>query len=287
MSSFRSDQDSVDATQRLLKTVDESGESASSINHHSNLFLTFITGGASALLVAPKPPLTLEQKREITCQLMKAGFTINELNQVRRKLSLVKGGQLAKRILSKNSENQVVSLIASDVIGDPLSIIGSGPTCPPELHESTVEVVHRAFQKLSLPDGNRLVNSLLENQSEERVNFHDRLHNVIILNNSLALKVAREKVEKLGFRLIDLGSCIQGEACEVGEKLAELIKSYDGKEAVCWIGGGETTVTIDNSNHGNCSSIGPFDFFVIELLIHSSFLIQDEEVDAKKWRSSS
>ena len=103
-----------------------------------------ISGGASALLPAPAPPLTLAAKQEITRRLLNAGATIHELNTVRKHLSLIKGGQLAAAAYPAT----VLTLILSDVIGDDLDVIGSGPTVG---DSSTVEHAESVLRKFGVP----------------------------------------------------------------------------------------------------------------------------------------
>lgn len=209
------------------------------------VFISLITGGASALLVAPREPLTLAKKRELTKTLMAAGCTINELNSVRSCWSKVKAGQLALRVLSGSNNVEMINLIASDVIGDPMDIIGSGPTVlPPHDSMNPLEIID--MYKISIDEDIKSLCQLVKPSAD----IADRLHNLIIVNNRIALNAITNLMTQLDYKIIDLGNQISGEASTLGSRFAQIARTSEkGEGKICWIGGGETVVTL-SSNHG-------------------------------------
>lgn len=240
---FSADEDSVVATNAILDLIDSviKGETSS----RPKVFISLITGGASALLVAPREPLTLTKKRELTQTLMAAGCTINELNSVRSCWSKVKAGQLALRVLSESNNVEMVNLIASDVIGDPMDIIGSGPTVlPPDDSLNPLEIID--MYKISIDEDIRNLCQLVKPSS----NIDDRLHNLIIVNNRIALNSITNLMTQLDYKIIDLGNQISGEASTLGSRFAQIARTSEkGEGKICWIGGGETVVTL-TTTHG-------------------------------------
>src|SRR5262249_33246906 len=112
------DERAVKATERMIELIEQAGA--------EDLVICLISGGGSALVVAPAPGLTLADKRRLTNALLRSGATINEINTIRKHLSRIKGGGLARLAVPAT----VVSLIVSDVMGDPLDVVASGPTVP-------------------------------------------------------------------------------------------------------------------------------------------------------------
>ncbi|HXY32856.1 MAG TPA: DUF4147 domain-containing protein [Planctomycetaceae bacterium] len=209
-----------------------------------DLCLVLISGGASALLPAPVPGISLADKLAVTRLLMSGGATINELNCVRKHLSAIKGGNLARAA----GEARVVSLIISDVVGDPLDVIGSGPTVADRSTAAdALAVLERvARQRRDVPAS---VWSLLEGKRSAAQDppLPTTVWNFVIGNNETALSAAALKAKQLGCVACSLGSRNQGEARDVGGELARLIRSLRDSDApaasrVCVLGGGETTV---------------------------------------------
>ncbi|XP_053212362.1 uncharacterized protein C13B9.2-like isoform X2 [Panonychus citri] len=251
------DEDSVIATNAILDLIDNvtSGKMGQSVNRPI-VFITLITGGASALLVAPKEPLTLTMKRELTRQLMAAGCTINELNCVRSCWSKVKAGQLALRVLSSSTNVEMINFIASDVIGDPIDIIGSGPTVlRPNDSANPLELID--IYKLPVDSSIRDLCQQNVKQSNN-VSITDRLHNYIIVSNQVALSAAKNLMNSLGYKVIDLGNQISGDASTLGSRFAQIARTSDNNEGkICWIGGGETVVTLPSNpgKGGRCQEM--------------------------------
>jgi hydroxypyruvate reductase len=222
-----------------------------------DLLLVAISGGASALLPSPKHPVTLTAKQKTTDLLLRAGADIREINAVRKHLSLLKGGQFAALAYPAT----VVSLLLSDVIGDPLDTIGSGLTAP---DSSTFADALAVLRKYSLEK--RVPASVLrhlqlgaEGKIAETPKQGDPLfenvHNVVVASNRLALQAAAKEAKRLGYRPLILSSTIGGETREAANVHAQIIREViaSGNPVVppaCILSGGETTVAIKGSGKG-------------------------------------
>ncbi len=233
------DEQGVKATRELMRHVEGSAS--------DDVVFVLLSGGASSLLVAPAEGITLSDKKTATSVLLSCGATIEQLNCVRKHLSRVKGGQLLRACGSA----QVVSLILSDVIGDPLDVIASGPTVPdPTTFGDALGVVDRLGIRGSLPP--RVVShleaghrgELPETLKPEEGSFSNS-HAELVGTNSIALKSAACEAERRGYRSHILTSSLRGEAKEAAKvvcALAEGIPADEGPTAL--ILGGETTVTL-------------------------------------------
>ncbi|HET6324340.1 MAG TPA: DUF4147 domain-containing protein, partial [Planctomycetaceae bacterium] len=211
-----------------------------------DLCVVLLSGGGSALLPAPAPGVSLADKLAVTRLLSARGATINELNCVRKHLSAIKGGNLARAA----GAARVVTLIISDVIGDPLDVIGSGPTVA---DRSTVAdalgVLERiANQRSDVPEN---IWTFLEAKRNAPPDppLPDTVSNFVIGNNQTALSAAANKAGELGYLVQSLGSANGGEARDVGRELAARVVAIRdsqaaGTSAVCVLGGGETTVRL-------------------------------------------
>jgi glycerate 2-kinase len=233
----------TDTAINLLKDTDE-----------QTLVVSLISGGGSALLVSPCEGITLAEKQVVTDLLLRAGADIYELNTVRKHISRIKGGRLAELAYPA----KIISLILSDVIGDRLDVIASGPTSPDttsfgdallvlDKHGLTDRVPENVLNVL-----NRGAGGLIPETPKAENKIFERVKNVIIGSNAMALSAAKEKAEQLGFQADILSSGITGEAREVGKlhakKAAELRTS--GHKKLCLISGGETTVTVRGEGKG-------------------------------------
>ncbi|XP_028855413.1 glycerate kinase isoform X1 [Denticeps clupeoides] len=174
-----------------------------------DLLLVLISGGGSALLPAPVPPMTLLEKQEVTRRLAAAGAAIQELNTVRRSLSLLKGGGLADCARPA----QVVALVLSDVIGDPLDLIASGPTVPSEVRrEEAWAVLERYGLSSSLPESVSVVLSRCAGQTSEPGGAEPaRVLNAVIGSNSMALECAGRRAREVGLRPVVLSPGVCGD----------------------------------------------------------------------------
>lgn len=215
--------------------------------------LCLLSGGGSALLPAPVPGITLEDKLAVTKLLHQCGATINEMNAVRKHLSAIKGGRLAQAFAGK----EIYSLIISDVIGDPLDVIASGPTAPdPSTFADALAILDRFELRGKTPTS---ILAHLENGAAGRIDETPKtlpasVHNLILGNNAVALDAARVKAEALGYRVLNLGSFIEGESRVAAIMHAGIARSIREQgiplsPPVCVLSGGETTVAL-SVNHG-------------------------------------
>lgn len=237
------DQAGVDATEKIIGLLRQSRE--------NDLVLCLISGGGSALLTCPVDGLGLEEKRQTTDALLHCGATIQEINALRKHLSKVKGGRLA--VLA--SPSTVAALILSDVIGDPIDAIASGPTAPdPSTFADCLKIVERYSLAAKIPRpameylarGER---GEVEETPKPGAAVFDRVHNLIVGNNQIALSAARQRAEGLGYHAMVLSSSIEGEARKVAADHAAIAEQIldDGKPLAppaCIISGGETTVRV-------------------------------------------
>jgi hydroxypyruvate reductase len=220
------------------------------------LVICLLSGGASALLVAPADGVTLQDKQQVTSLLLNSGSTIAELNAVRKHLSAVKGGRLAQAAYPA----QVLTLILSDVIGDRLDVIASGPTVADGSSFSNAWAV---IEKYGLAEIIPVaVRQFLQAGSaggkQESVKIGDvclrKTHNVIVGSIGVALAAAAEQARQLGFATEIVSDELQGEASEAARLLAlrtrsELAAMKVGEQR-CLLWGGETTVTVHGSGKG-------------------------------------
>ena len=218
-----------------------------------DLVLCLISGGASALMPLPAEPVTLEEKQATTKLLLDSGADIREMNSVRKHISAIKGGQLARLA----APAKVISLILSDVVGDDLDVIGSGPTAP---DLSTFAAALNVLAKYRVRDRvPRSVLEMLESSGEETPKpgdrIFDRVENVIVGSNQKSLEAAAKLAKSLGYRTIILSSTMEGETKDAGRlhaAIARQIRMYGQplRSPACVISGGETTVTIRGKGKG-------------------------------------
>ncbi len=222
-----------------------------------DLVLVLVSGGGSALLVAPAPGLTLADLQQITNLLLASGATIHELNTVRKHLSAVKGGQLARHA----APAWVETLLISDVVGDDVDVIASGPTIPdPTTFADAKAVLERYGVWAHVPPAVRrhlhdgIAGKVPETPKPGDPIF-DRVRNHIIARNADAAFAAATEAQRHGWHAHVLTTFLQGEAREVGRVVAALgqqITRYDTPVAApaCLILGGETTVTLRGNGTG-------------------------------------
>jgi hydroxypyruvate reductase/glycerate 2-kinase len=220
------------------------------------LALVLISGGGSALLVAPAAGLTLTDKQETTSLLLRAGADIGELNAVRKHLSRVKGGQLAGFLSPAPS----LSLILSDVLGDRLDVIASGPTTPDgSTFADAVAIIERYRLIEKVPP--RVLSHLHKGAAgaiPETPTAGNRVfatgETVIVATLGVALDAARREAEQRGFMAVLLPEPVTGEAREAGRTLAQralaLKAARQNGQPFCLVSGGETTVTVRGNGLG-------------------------------------
>ncbi|MBM3980143.1 MAG: glycerate kinase [Planctomycetes bacterium] len=204
-----------------------------------------LSGGGSALLPAPAEGVTLADKLAVTKLLHKSGATIDEMNCVRKHLSRVKGGRLAKAFRGK----RLVSFIVSDVVGDPLDVIASGPTAPDPTTFAEAWAVLGRYQIAAPP---AVARHIVAAQRETPKELPANVQNRIIGSNRVALDAAQRKAEQLGYRVLSLGSYVEGETRHVATAVAGVARSIwsDGvplPSPACILFGGETTVTLGDT----------------------------------------
>lgn len=206
-----------------------------------NFLIYLLSGGSSALMELPKPPLTIEDIQKVTKVLLNAGLNINELNCIRKKLSLIKGGKLNKYI---NCNGAV--LVLSDVIGDKLESIGSAPLYYKKEEINVTNLMHR----YNLEE--KLSKTILEVILTDEEDISNKLPHVIIGNNLTALKAAKRKATRYGLTCEILTSTLRGEASQAGKVIASIgeYQSKNSKENKLFIFGGETTVTVKGCGLG-------------------------------------
>lgn len=213
-----------------------------------DVVVCLLSGGGSALMPAPAEGITLADKQAVTRQLHACGASINEMNAVRKHLSRFKGGGLAQACKACD----LYSLIVSDVIGDPLDVIASGPTAPdPTTFGDALAVLLRYDLLENVPPAvrDRLTRGSRGELPESMKHVPRNVHNRIIANNERALETAQERAEQLGYRVLNLGPHVAGETQQVAETAAGIVESIASKgqpvpPPACVLIGGETTVTL-------------------------------------------
>jgi len=222
-----------------------------------DLVLCLLSGGGSALLPFPVEGVDLAEKQETTTILLESGATIHEINTVRKHLSRIKGGWLAKAAAPAT----IVSLILSDVIGDDIDVIASGPTVG---DRSTFRECLRVIEKydLNTPMPPSVMTHLHKGTGgavQETPKPDDPVfctaYHLIVGSNILCLEAAARKAEELGYHTLILSSRIEGETREVAKVHGAILKEVIGTgrplaSPACIISGGETTVTIRGKGKG-------------------------------------
>jgi hydroxypyruvate reductase len=243
------DEAGFEGAKKIVKLLRQTGE--------NDLVLFLISGGGSALLPYPAEGLTLEDKKQATKILLEVGADIHEINAVRKHMSQVKGGRLARLAYP----SPLISLMLSDVIGDELDSIASGPTVP---DKSTFSDVANILRKYRI--GERIPKSVLRffkkgerGEVEETPKASDSVfqhtQNFIIGSNAQAVMAARNAAERLGYKTMILSTFIKGETKDVAQVHAAIAKEIMAtgnpvQKPACVISGGETTVTIHGKGLG-------------------------------------
>ncbi|MHB8069155.1 MAG: glycerate kinase type-2 family protein [Desulfobaccales bacterium] len=238
----------LDATRFILDRLRE-GTAA-------DLVLCAFSGGGSALTPAPLPRLDFSEKQQTTQLLLASGASIDEVNALRKHISAVKGGRLAEIAAPAT----VVSLLLSDVIGDRLDIIASGPTAPdPSTYQEVLGIIARYGLGERIPPRVREIivqgaQGLIPETPKPGNPVFRHVHNLIIGSNSLALAWAKEVAERLGYETRVISTTLSGEAAAVARGLAlrarEIKETLAPGRKVCLLSGGETTVTVKGAGRG-------------------------------------
>lgn len=247
------DQSSVDAATAILELARQADE--------RTLVILLVSGGGSAILCAPwneaEYRLSLADKAAVTSALLACGADIREINTVRRHLSAVKGGRLAAALHPATT----IALCLSDVLGDELSSIASGPTAPDSSSwADALAIVERYGIKERLPETVKKIlqdgaSGLVPDTLKPGDPRFERVHNIVIGSNRQAALAAAAEAEKRGYNCLYLGSRITGEAREAARFYLGLAVSCAAGETslaapACIIGGGETTVTLRGQGLG-------------------------------------
>ena len=222
-----------------------------------DVVLVLVSGGGSALTPAPVPPITLGDKQAMTRLLLAVGATINQLNAIRKHCSLLKGGQLARAA----APARVEALLLSDVVGDPLDVIASGPTTPDvSTFVEALDILDRFALRERAPQSivQRLeqgVRGQLPETPKPGDPLFARVRNTVIGNNALVVEAAATRARELGFTPHVLTRSLEGEAREVARQFVQMARAIRaGRGPVtppaCVIGGGETTVTVKGRGKG-------------------------------------
>jgi len=222
-----------------------------------DLVIVLISGGGSSLMPLPADGVDLEEIQEITGKLLLSGATINELNAVRKHLSAIKGGQMAKNAVPAT----VVSLILSDVVGDPLDTIASGPTSPDDsTFDDAIEVLksYDLWENTSPSINRRLKRGsggMIGETPKKGDPIFERVHNFVVGSNLTAAEEALGKAEALGYNSLLLTTEMEGEAREVGAELGRIAlesieESHLLEPPAVIIVGGESTVTVTGGGTG-------------------------------------
>jgi glycerate 2-kinase len=241
------DQRGQDATLRMLDMLDGLGR--------KDLVLFLISGGGSALMHVPVEGVSLADLQQLTAILLAVGADITEINTLRKHLDRVKGGGLAQAA----APAEMVTLVLSDVVGDPLDVIASGPTIP---DSSTFQDAYKVLERYSILDQipvsvrehlSRGVRGEIPDTPKRDDPIFERGVHIIVGNNRRAAEAAARAARSIGFRTLLLTSRLQGEARQAGKILGALARQVGrvaGSGPVCLIAGGETTVTVSGDGHG-------------------------------------
>jgi glycerate 2-kinase len=242
------DENGVKGTGKILDFLQSTGE--------KDLIFSLISGGGSALLPFPVGNITLSDKQEITRELLACGASIDEINAVRKHISSSKGGQMARAAFPAT----IINLMLSDVVGDKMDVIASGPFVP---DSATFKDVWEIFNKYNLKDipppihehMKAGLNGQISETPKENDKIFNRVFNFIVGSNILALESASATAKTLGYETLILSSMVEGETREVARvhtaMAKEIVKTCRPIPApACIITGGETTVTIRGDGLG-------------------------------------
>lgn len=261
------DASGMSGARKILGLLGRAGE--------GDLVISLISGGGSALLPLPPEGITLEEKREVTNLLLKSGATIHEVNTVRKHLSLVKGGTMARAA----GRAAVINLMISDVVGDDMDVIASGPFVP---DKSTFADALRVLERYSLtglvpvPVAERIragARGEIEENPGERSPVFNNVTNLIIASNITALEAARSEAVSRGYNSLILSSRIEGDAKDAAlwhARIAREIRasSHPVPPPACIVSGGETTVKVTGGGLGGRN---------MEFAMHAALFIEGAE----------
>jgi glycerate-2-kinase len=243
------DENGLKSTEILLKNLDN-------LTKRDCVFV-LLTGGGSALLESIPGEIKLDDLQKLSSILLQCSATIHEINCIRKHISLIKGGQLARKIYPA----RCVTLALSDVIGDDLSVIASGPTNPdPSTFDDALAILEKYEVTDQIP---MVILKHLKNGTEGKIpetpkkddKEFEGVTNIVIGNNRLALDKARAMAESLGYHTLILTSMLEGEAKEIARVITSIIREvqFSGtpiEKPACILLGGEPTVKIQGKGKG-------------------------------------
>lgn len=265
--------EAVAGTEAMLKLLDDAPSDV--------IVLCLISGGGSAILCAPTVPL--EDKLNVSKQLSGAGASIRELNTVRKHLSHFKGGQLAARCFANHPTRQLISLIISDVIGDPLDVIASGPTAVDPTTFHSAMLVLRQKKLLEKVPGSVMdylqagvVGMKPETLKAAPAPEPQLLHR-LVASNQKAIDAAARHAEKLGYQVIEYADQREHDTLTQAAYFADQVISQDREQPLCLLSGGESTVKLP-SNPGKG---GRNQSFALAFLLQLDALLHH---DRKAWK---
>lgn len=243
------DEDSVKGAQKIIDIASQAGE--------DDLIICLISGGGSSLMAMPRQGVSLDDKQKITGVLLRSGANINEINTIRKHISEFKGGMLARKAYPAT----LVSLVLSDVVGDSLDVIASGPTSPDSsTFKDAVNILRRydLWDKTPTSVREALLNGvkgLIPETPKPRDKVFEKVYNIVIGNNRLASLAAVQELQRQGINTLFLTSFMEGEARDIGLVLAALAREAftSGNplpKPAAIVVGGETTVTVTGSGIG-------------------------------------
>jgi hydroxypyruvate reductase len=243
------DEGGVRGTEEVLSLATAAGA--------NDLVICLISGGGSALLIAPPEGVSLKDKQEATKLLLACGANIHELNTVRKHLSRSKGGRLARA----SYPAAVISLILSDVVGDDLDVIGSGPTVPDSSTFQETQQILKGYQiwdDLAVSIRNHIergVSGKIEDTPKSDDTVFQHCSAVLVGTNLQAMLAAGKEADRLGYQPVILSTKLEGEAREVAKVQAAIAKEVDSSgnpisPPACLLFGGETTVTLQGDGKG-------------------------------------
>lgn len=224
-------QQNVDVTTRIINLLKKT--------KRDDLVIMIISGGGSTLLCQPRNFECQNESALLSC-LIRVGATIQEINTVRKHLSLARGGHLAQYAYP----SRVAALIFSDIPGNDISFVASGPTVK---DTTTIADAQRIFKKYTLyKKCDFTPHHLITTPKEEK--YFKQVHNILAVSNSTALEAMAHKAKALGFKSIICTDCLEGEARTVGSSITRRLKHVGPKQALLF--GGETTVTLRGHGKG-------------------------------------
>ena len=243
------DQAGVDGARRMMGFAEEATQ--------DDLVICLISGGGSSLMPLPREGITLEDEQALTNSLIKSGASITEINVIRKHLSAFKGGWLAKKAYPAT----LVNLVLSDVVGDPLDAIASGPTVPdPSTFNDAIKVLEKYGLWLTAPVSVHLVLSegaegILEETPKAGDPAFVKVNNVIIGNNRTASLAAAECLKSEGLKTVHFDDPLDGEASHMGKALAKFarniaVNGFSLPKPLALVASGETTVTVGGTGLG-------------------------------------